>query len=154
MTFQTISQLFYDSLAISAWKSTGEHSWALRVNPSSGNLHPTEGYLICGPIDGLGDRPMVCHYAPKEHGLEVRAEFEREMWDALWLAAPADIFLVGLTSIHWREAWKYGQRAYRYCQHAQPISPRLGCRDHGRRRPKAAKSAAVRATRESAAFVF
>ena len=62
VTFQTISQLFYDSLAISAWKSTGEHSWALRVNPSSGNLHPTEGYLICGPIDGLGDRPMVCHY--------------------------------------------------------------------------------------------
>ena len=26
-------------------------------------------------------------------------------------------FLVGLTSVHWREAWKYGERAYRYCQH-------------------------------------
>src|SRR2546430_17193112 len=26
-------------------------------------------------------------------------------------------FFVGLTSIHWREAWKYGERAYRYCQH-------------------------------------
>jgi hypothetical protein len=25
-------------------------SWALRVNPSSGNLHPTEGYLLCGPV--------------------------------------------------------------------------------------------------------
>jgi nitroreductase len=25
--------------------------------------------------------------------------------------------LVGLTSIHWREAWKYGERAFRYCQH-------------------------------------
>jgi nitroreductase len=25
--------------------------------------------------------------------------------------------LIGLTSIHWREAWKYGERAYRYCQH-------------------------------------
>ncbi|HEX5637046.1 MAG TPA: nitroreductase, partial [Gammaproteobacteria bacterium] len=24
---------------------------------------------------------------------------------------------VGLSSIHWREAWKYGERAYRYCQH-------------------------------------
>jgi nitroreductase len=22
-----------------------------------------------------------------------------------------------LTSVHWRETWKYGQRAYRYCQH-------------------------------------
>ena len=54
---------------------------------------------------------------PSMARLEVRAEFERGMWDALWLVAPADIFLVGLTSIHWREAWKYGQRAYRYCQH-------------------------------------
>ena len=26
-------------------------------------------------------------------------------------------FLVGLTSIYWREAWKYGERAFRYCQH-------------------------------------
>ncbi|MGH9857497.1 MAG: nitroreductase, partial [Acidobacteriota bacterium] len=28
-----------------------------------------------------------------------------------------DYFLIGLTSIHWREAWKYGERAYRYCHH-------------------------------------
>jgi len=26
-------------------------------------------------------------------------------------------FYVGLTSITWREAWKYGERAFRYCQH-------------------------------------
>jgi nitroreductase len=25
--------------------------------------------------------------------------------------------LIGLSSVHWREAWKYGERAYRYCQH-------------------------------------
>src|SRR4030095_16868411 len=25
--------------------------------------------------------------------------------------------LVGLSSIYWREAWKYGERAFRYCQH-------------------------------------
>jgi nitroreductase len=24
---------------------------------------------------------------------------------------------VGLSSVHWREAWKYGERAFRYCQH-------------------------------------
>ena len=60
-----ISQLFFDSLAISAWKSTSGSRWALRVNPSSGNLHPTEGYLLCGPVDGLCAVPVVCHYAPK-----------------------------------------------------------------------------------------
>jgi nitroreductase len=30
---------------------------------------------------------------------------------------PPGAILVGLTSIHWREAWKYGERGYRYCQH-------------------------------------
>ena len=117
VALRTISQFFYDSLAISAWKSTGEVRWALRVNPSSGNLHPTEGYLICGPIADLFDVPTVCHYAPKEHGLEARAQFDIALWDQLRAGLPAESFFVGLTSIHWREAWKYGQRAYRYCQH-------------------------------------
>ena len=116
-SLRSISQLFYESLAISAWKSIGQTSWALRVNPSSGNLHPTEGYLICGPIEGLCDKPMVCHYAPKEHGLEVRAEFELGLWEELCVRFPKGTFFIGLTSILWREAWKYGQRAYRYCQH-------------------------------------
>src|SRR5688572_31403933 len=30
---------------------------------------------------------------------------------------PPRAFLVGLSTIHWREAWKYGERAFRYCQH-------------------------------------
>jgi nitroreductase len=30
---------------------------------------------------------------------------------------PAQALLVGLSSIHWREVWKYGERAFRYCQH-------------------------------------
>jgi len=75
LTAQSIAQLFYDNLALSAWKNTGESRWALRVNASSGNLHPSEGYLICGPVEGLSERPMVCHYTPEVHALEVMAEF-------------------------------------------------------------------------------
>ena len=30
---------------------------------------------------------------------------------------PAAAVLVGLSSIYWRESWKYGERAFRYCQH-------------------------------------
>ena len=26
-------------------------------------------------------------------------------------------FLIGLSSIYWRESWKYGERAFRYCNH-------------------------------------
>ena len=114
---RSISQLFFDSLAISAWKRAGEAQWALRVNPSSGNLHPTEGYLLCGAVDGLLSFPVVCHYAPKEHALEVRAKLGVALWEALCERCPPATVFVGLTSVHWREAWKYGQRAYRYCQH-------------------------------------
>lgn len=114
---QHISQLFYDSLALSAWKSVGHSRWALRVNPSSGNLHPTEAYLLCGPVAGLSDQAMVCHYAPQDHALEVRAVLEPALWAGLTFAFPKETVFIGLTSIHWREEWKYGQRAYRYCQH-------------------------------------
>ncbi|MCB9154009.1 MAG: SagB/ThcOx family dehydrogenase, partial [Caldilineae bacterium] len=112
-----ISQLFYDSLALSAWKEYGGSRWALRVNPSSGNLHPTEGYLISGPVAGLLDSPAVCHYAPDEHGLEVRRTLTSGQWQRLLDQLPHSTVLVALTSIVWREAWKYGERAFRYCMH-------------------------------------
>ena len=112
-----VSQLFYDSLALSAWKEAGQSRWALRVNPSSGNLHPTESYLLAPPIAGLCDHAALYHYAPHLHELEERVEIPRSVWSALMVGLPAGSALVGLTSIHWRESWKYGERALRYCQH-------------------------------------
>lgn len=85
------------------------------MNPSSGNLHPTAAYVICGGLEGLSTTPAVYHYGPDRHVLEARCTFEPETWDAV--AGEAAFILVALTSIHWREAWKYGERAFRYCQH-------------------------------------
>ncbi|MEZ5979982.1 MAG: SagB/ThcOx family dehydrogenase [Planctomycetota bacterium] len=113
----SLSQLLRDSLAISAWKRAGEAHWSLRVNPSSGNLHPTEGYVVAPAVPGLSETPFVAHYAPKEHALEVRARFDAELWQELVRELPDGALLVALTSIHWRESWKYGERAYRYCNH-------------------------------------
>ncbi len=59
---------------------TDRSRWSLRVNPSSGNLRSTEGYLVAGPIAGLHPRPAVYHYAPFGHALELRAEFSAEAW--------------------------------------------------------------------------
>ncbi len=114
---KTISRLFFDSFAISAWKMAGDTKWSLRVNPSSGNLHPTEVYLLSGPVKGLLKNPSVCHYAPLPHALELRAEFSRSIWEHLSSGFPEGTFFVGLSSIYWRVSWKYGLRAFRYAQH-------------------------------------
>src|SRR2546422_224427 len=117
VTIRTLSRLFEYALALSAWKQAGGTRWALRSNPSSGNLHPTEGYLLIGAVPGVAFTPGLYHYAPREHGLERRADCPDELLGELLHAFPPQAFLVGLSSIHWREAWKYGERAFRYCQH-------------------------------------
>jgi SagB-type dehydrogenase family enzyme len=110
-----VAPLHHDSIAwflryamgLSAWKAYRDTRWALRVNPSSGNLHPTEAYVV---HDG-----HVLHYAPREHAVEERAVLPHDVWTAF--LGGGNGFLVALTSIQWREAWKYGERAFRYCQH-------------------------------------
>ena len=117
VSLESISLFFRYALAVTAWKCFHETTWSLRANPSSGNLHPSEGYAVLPAIERLGVAPAVYHYAPKEHALERRATLESRAWSELCAPFPAGSFLVGLSSIHWREAWKYGERAYRYCQH-------------------------------------
>lgn len=106
VTLDTIAEFLRCSLGLSAWKQYQASRWALRVNPSSGNLHPTEGYVIWDS--------RVWHYASREHAIEERCTFDGGVAASL---ANRGAFLAGLTSIHWREAWKYGERAFRYCQH-------------------------------------
>ncbi len=110
-----IGVFFELALGLSAWKQFGDNRWALRCNPSSGNLHPTEGYAIVPPLPLL--EAGVFHYVSRDHCLERRCRLNDGAAAELARELPADSFLVGLSSIHWREAWKYGERAFRYCQH-------------------------------------
>ena len=117
LSADSISLFLRYSLSLTAWKRFEKTKWPLRANPSSGNLHPTEGYALLPPLDGIHNGPGVYHYASKEHGLELRADLDPSIWADLMASFPADSFLVGLSSILWRETWKYGERAFRYCQH-------------------------------------
>jgi SagB-type dehydrogenase family enzyme len=93
-----LSRLLFYSASISATKQTvSGQRYALRVNPSSGNLHPTEFHVTCP--NGL------YHYRVSSHMLEQRAAGDYGPLKFL------------LTTIAWREAWKYQSRAYRYCLH-------------------------------------
>jgi SagB-type dehydrogenase family enzyme len=106
-----LSQLLFYSASISASKlipSTGDR-YALRVNPSSGNLHPTEFHFVTRGLKQWPDG--LYHYRPSSHMAEQRATGDLE---APWIAGATPIVFI-LTSIRWREAWKYRDRAYRYC---------------------------------------
>ena len=107
--------LFELALGLFAWKEYQGNRWALRCNPSSGNLHPTEGYAVLPEIPGL--TAGVYHCASRDHALERRCSLDGGSARRLSGVLPPASILVGLSSIHWREAWKYGERAFRYCQH-------------------------------------
>ena len=108
---ESLSQLLQFSMGLAAWKVSGDSSWAVRCNASSGNLHPTETYVVLPPVLAEQDsKSSVFHYAPKDHSLEKLAAFDSSFWDEL----PKNSFIVGLSGITWREVWKYGERAFRY----------------------------------------
>lgn len=102
---QNLASLLRLCVGLTAWKEYAGSRWSLRAHPSSGNLHPTETWLISAGSTDIGDG--LYHYHNLDHSLECRAWESDTRTAGVWL---------GFSSIHWREAWKYGERAFRYCQ--------------------------------------
>jgi hypothetical protein len=86
-----IADILRHSLGLSAWKQFGASRWSLRVNPSSGNLHPTEAYVVLPEREPLSPeerepfgpeerepfrRAAIYHYAADRHALERRCAFD------------------------------------------------------------------------------
>ncbi len=106
LTIESVGKLLELSFGLSAWKEYGPDRWALRCNPSSGNLHPTEAYILSDNVPGIDDG--LHHYLSRDHVLEQRCRSNNRS------QAPARLW-IALSSIDWREAWKYGERGFRYC---------------------------------------
>jgi len=117
ITFENIGAFLELSVGLSAWKSISGDTWALRINPSSGNLHPTEVHLILPPLSESENCGGVYHYNPYRHIVEWRATFDNSLWSKVMSHFRTDGYFVALSSIYWRESWKYGERAFRYCNH-------------------------------------
>src|ERR1700683_3534478 len=67
-----LSQLLFHAAAISATKRvpSAGYEYALRVNPSSGNLHPTEFHFATRGLENWPDG--LYHYRPSSHMAEQR----------------------------------------------------------------------------------
>jgi len=111
------------SLGLSAWKAVSDSKWSLRMNPSSGNLHPTEAYLVLPGTDAV--KSGLYHYNSFLHALEPRCFLSDGICEAVEQHFKTKCFLIALSSIFWRESWKYGERAFRYCNH--DIGHALAC---------------------------
>lgn len=107
ISYESLSSFFRYALGLAAKKRFGASSWELRINASSGNLHPTEAYCILSAVEGLEDVSALYHYNSYYHELESLANFD--------IVLPDDSFIVVLSSVIYREMWKYGERCYRYC---------------------------------------
>jgi hypothetical protein len=75
---RAVSLFFELSLGLSARKEIAGSGWYLRMNPSSGNLHPTEAYAVLPALEGLPGGAGVYHYAPLQHALEQRARWSQD----------------------------------------------------------------------------
>ena len=87
----------------------------MRINPSAGALYPNELYIqirgVEGKEDGIyhfevGTSSLTLLYRLKEsEGLEPYMGYKTMMKGYLFL----------VSAIYWRSAWKYKDRAFRYC---------------------------------------
>lgn len=114
-TLEALGLVLELGLGVSAWKSIGSSRWALRNNPSSGNLHPVEAYVVAFDVEGLA--PGLYHYCPRDHLLERRCRVSAADRDGLKARFGGVSLLIGITGIDWREIWKYGIRGWRYSRH-------------------------------------
>src|ERR1700733_1344513 len=91
-----LGRFLWHSMAISAWKKApgGGGRYSLRVNPSSGNLHPTETYIALRAFSGIEDG--LYHYRADRHALELRGSgaWTRELSRALEIPWAAESQLI------------------------------------------------------------
>lgn len=124
----SMGRLLAGSLALVGWRRNANAGFGLRVVPSAGNLHPTESYVLAEGLESTPIAPLgsprrqaatkagLYHYSPFDHALERRAWLPQPAWESLRSACPEASCFIALSTIYWRCAWKYGERAFRLCQ--------------------------------------
>ena len=87
-----------------------------RAAACTGALYHIDLYLVCGDMPGL--EAGIYHFGPHDFGLVQlrKGDFRRVLVEASGeepAVAEAPVTVV-LADTHWRNAWKYGARAYRH----------------------------------------
>ncbi len=111
-----ISRLLLLSNTLTAKARHGNDEFYFRSVASAGALYPSEIYLSVQGINGLD--PGLYYFSIKEHALYClrKGEFNRFVSGLIQpLSKNIPSIVLFFTSIYFRSAWKYRDRAYRYC---------------------------------------
>jgi len=114
MDLGTLAELLFFSAGLTRRVKFGPDFYYMRAASATGALYPIELYVVCGEIPGLG--AGVYHFNPFDFALarlregDQRGELAAACGDDC-LRAPVSVIL---TSLAWRNAWKYGARSYRH----------------------------------------
>ena len=117
MGVDTLAELLFFSAGITReFKVPGRGTFYMRAAPATGALYPIELYVVCRDLEGL--KAGVYHFSPGDFSLSrlrsgdwtpALSSYAGSRADVS--AAPASIVL---TSIAWRNSWKYQARSYRH----------------------------------------
>ena len=111
-----LSSLLFYSSGITRQIKLAHGRYFMRAAPATGALYPIEVYIVSGNINGL--RAGVYHFCPGLFNLTKLRDGDYRL--LLSRAAGKDEkikdspFTIILTSIAWRNAWKYQARSYRH----------------------------------------
>lgn len=113
---ETMTRLLFCAGGLTKRVRVGGEDYHFRAAASAGALYPIEIYLAAGDVDGL-ERGLY-HFSPadlKLIGIR-RGDWREYLAEAAGRRSPREARAVlAMTAIFWRSAWKYRDRAYRYC---------------------------------------
>ncbi|MBU0513819.1 MAG: SagB/ThcOx family dehydrogenase [Proteobacteria bacterium] len=109
-----LAALLHLAGGLTARASHGGQDFYYRAAASAGALYPTEVYAVLGDVD---DVPAgVYHWPVSRMGLaRLRDGDHRPVMAAALDESEVHPAYLVLTAIPWRSAWKYRDRAWRYC---------------------------------------
>ena len=111
-----LSSLLFFSSGITRQMKYPHGKYYMRAAPATGALYPIEVYLVSGNVSGL--QAGVYHFCPGEFSLTRLREGDYRLFlseaAGFEQAIKNSPFTIILTSIAWRNAWKYQARSYRH----------------------------------------
>lgn len=117
MGVDTLAELLFFSAGITReFKVPGRGTFYMRAAPATGALYPVELYVVCRNLEGL--EAGVYHFSPGDFSLSRLRSGDWTSALSSYAGSRADISAapasIVLTSIAWRNSWKYQARSYRH----------------------------------------